>query len=60
MARRAASLALLLCAALTASSTVGVSASNPYTSNVIALTPRNFKQLKNSPHVWFVNVCRVG
>lgn len=35
-------------------------ASNPYTSNVVALTPKNFKQLRNSPHVWFVNVCRAG
>ena len=54
---RIAALALI-CAALT--STVGVDASNPFTSNVINLTPKNFKQLKNSPHVWFVNVCRVG
>ena len=33
-------------------------ASNPFSSNVIALTPKNFKQLENSPHTWFVNVCR--
>ena len=35
-----------------------VMASNPFSSNVIALTPKNFKELENSPHVWFVNVCR--
>ena len=35
-----------------------VMASNPFSSNVIALTPHNFKELENSPHVWFVNVCR--
>ena len=35
-----------------------VASSNPFSSNVIALTPKNFKQLENSPHVWFVNVCR--
>ena len=33
-------------------------ASNPFSSNVVALNPRNFKQLVDSPHVWFVNVCR--
>lgn len=33
-------------------------ASNPFTSNVVALTPSNFKQVINSPHVWFINVCR--
>ena len=52
-------LALAMCAAV-ATLGGGADAANPYTSNVIALTPKNFKQLKNSPHVWFVNVCRVG
>jgi len=35
------------------------SGSNPFTSTVVALTPKNFKQhVVNSPHVWFINVCR--
>ena len=34
----------LVCAVLAASA----NAANPYTSNVINLTPKNFKQLKNS------------
>lgn len=35
-----------------------VEASNPFSSNVVALTPKNFKQVLDSPHAWFVNVCR--
>jgi len=27
-------------------------------SDVIALTPKNWKELENSPYAWFVNVCR--
>ena len=33
-------------------------AENPYTSSVIELTPRNFRQLERGPHLWFVNICR--
>ena len=33
---------------------------NPFSSNVVALTPKNWKQLEKSPHVWFVNICRIG
>lgn len=33
-------------------------ASNPFNSDVIALTPKNFKEVLESPHAWFVNVCR--
>jgi len=35
-----------------------VGASNPFDSDVIALTPKNWKDLENSPHAWFVNICR--
>lgn len=35
-----------------------VVASNPFNSDVVALTPKNWKELENSPHAWFVNVCR--
>ena len=27
---------------------------------MVALTPKNWKQLEKSPHVWFVNICRIG
>ena len=33
---------------------------NPFSSNVVELTPKNWKQLEKSPHVWFVNICRQG
>jgi len=33
-------------------------ASNPFTTNVLALTPSNFSVLEKSPHTWMVNVCR--
>lgn len=34
---------------------------NPYSTNVIALTPKNWKEeVVNSPHAVFVNVCRSG
>ena len=35
-------------------------ASNPFSSNVVALTPKNWKELEKSPHAWFVNICRAG
>ena len=33
-------------------------ASNPFTSNVMSLTPSNWSMLEQSPHLWMVNVCR--
>jgi hypothetical protein len=34
-------------------------ASNPFSANVIALTPKNFNSVvRDSPHGVFVNVCR--
>jgi len=36
-------------------------ASNPFSSNVIALTHRNWRrEVEESPHAVFVNICRVG
>ena len=35
-----------------------VLAENPYSSNVVALTPRNMKELERSPQLWAVNICR--
>lgn len=44
--------AALLCAA---------GASNPYSSNVVALTAKNWKaEVLDSPHAVFVNICRAG
>jgi hypothetical protein len=38
-----------------------VEAGNPFSSNVIALTPDNWKkEVLESPHAVFVNVCRQG
>jgi len=31
-----------------------------YTSDVVALNSRNWKQVLNSPHGWFINFCREG
>lgn len=45
---------------LLATVAVVVEAGNPFSSNVVALTPKNWKQLEESPHAWFVNVCRQG
>lgn len=40
---------------------VVVDAANPFSSNVIELTPKNWKQeVVDSPHAVFVNICRVG
>ena len=50
--------ALFFLLALASASVPTTIASNPFSSNVVALNPRNFKQLVDSPHVWFVNVCR--
>ena len=46
---------ILLCAC-------AVGAGNPFArgSDVVTLTPSNWKQLEKSPLVWFVNVCREG
>ena len=31
---------------------------NPFTSNVVHLTPGNWSLLERSPQLWLVNVCR--
>ena len=37
------------------------SSSNPFSSNVVALTAKNWRQeVEESPHAVFVNMCRVG
>ena len=51
----AAAVALCFAAAVAAAQ-----AANPFTSNVVALTNKNFRELEKSPHVWFVNICRSG
>jgi len=36
-------------------------ASNPFSSNVVALTSQNWKEeVLDSPHAVFVNICREG
>ena len=51
----------LLVTALLCLLSSSVEAGNPYSSNVIALTPQNWKQeVLDSPHAVFVNVCRQG
>jgi len=42
--------------------TVGsIQADNPFSSNVVALTARNWrKEVEDYPHAVFVNICRVG
>lgn len=36
-------------------------ASNPYSSNVVALTSKNWREeVEDSPHAVFVNICRAG
>jgi hypothetical protein len=38
-----------------------VSASNPFSSNVVALTSQNWnKEVLESPHAVLVNICRIG
>jgi len=38
-----------------------VTGSNPYSSNVVALTSQNWQQeVLDSPHAVFVNICRAG
>jgi len=32
--------------------------SNPFTSTVVALTSKNWRELESSPFLWLVNVCR--
>jgi len=55
--RRMATLFLLVCAALIHTATP----SNPYSSNVVALTSKNWRQeVEDSPHAVFVNICRAG
>jgi len=50
--------ALLL---LLAGSSGGVNASNPYSSNVVALTSANWKEVVlDSPHAVLINICRNG
>lgn len=39
----------------------GSNASNPYSSNVVALTSKNWREeVEESPHAVFVNICRSG
>ena len=36
-------------------------AANPFSSNVVALTARNWRrEVEDSPHAVFVNICRIG
>ncbi len=62
MARRARAAGLLAAACLVTLLALPhpAAASNPFSSNVVALTPKNWKELEKSPHAWFVNICRAG
>ena len=56
-----ASTTLLLLLLLTVSSVVNVTASNPYSSNVVALTAANWNEVVvDTPHAVLVNICRSG
>lgn len=36
-------------------------AANPFSTNVVALNARNWrKEVEDSPHAVFINICRVG
>ena len=38
-----------------------IKAANPFSSNVVALTPKNWREeVLDSPHGVFINICRVG
>ena len=53
-ARRACLVLLAVCIS-------SVSSVNPYSSNVVALTAKNWKEeVEDSPHAVFVNICRQG
>lgn len=53
--------ATLVATALLCLTSSSVEAGNPFSSNVIALTPDNWKkEVLESPHAVFVNVCRQG
>jgi hypothetical protein len=56
------SLLLLLLAGRNANnSSVSAASTNPYSSNVIALTSSNWKEIVlNNKHSVFVNICRIG
>jgi len=57
----AASATLLLLLAGGSSSNSFVSASNPYSTNVVALTSANWKEVVlDSPHAVLINICRNG
>jgi len=46
---------------LTGTLVVTVTASNPYSSNVVALTAANWKEVVvDTPHAVLVNICRSG
>jgi len=46
---------------LAGSSSGGVSAANPYSSNVVALTSANWKEVVlDNPHAVLINICRNG
>ena len=52
---------LLLAAAVALAYSHVVHAANPFSKNVVALTPKNWKkEVVESPHAVFVNVCRIG
>ena len=54
VARRVCLLLLVCCIS-------AVSSGNPFSSNVVALTAKNWKQdIEESPHAVFVNMCREG
>ena len=54
-----ANVAFLFC--LLASAIGPAWAGNPFSSNVIALTAKNWKkEVEESPHAVFVNICRQG
>ena len=51
---------VVLMASLKAPTAV-VHAQNPFSSNVVELTPQNWKSVVvDSPHAVFVNICRLG
>jgi len=54
-------LVLLLLVVVVGGGQKGVNATNPYSSNVIALTSSNWKEIVlDNPHSVFVNICRIG
>ena len=54
MVLKKAGLLLLVFFAATTVSNAG------FSSNVVSLNPKTWKELEKSPHTWFVNFCREG